>query len=69
MNELSGTHGTCGGEEIYIRGFCKERDQFEDLDVGGKLILKWICKKWYGRASTRLIWLRIRTNGGLLRMR
>jgi hypothetical protein len=50
MNELSGTRGTCGGEETCIRGFGKERDQFEDLDVGGKLILKWICKKYYGRA-------------------
>jgi hypothetical protein len=36
---------TLVGEKTYIRGFGMERDQFEDLDVGGKLILKWICKK------------------------
>jgi hypothetical protein len=50
MNELRGARGTCGGEETCIRGFGMEKYQFEDLDVGGKLILKWICKKYYGRA-------------------
>jgi hypothetical protein len=41
----------------------KERDHWEDLDVGGWIILKWILDRmvWTG-----LIWLRIGTNGGLL---
>jgi hypothetical protein len=29
------------------------------------IILKWILKKQYGRASTGFIWLRIGTSGGL----
>jgi hypothetical protein len=36
-----------------------------DPDVDGRIILKWIFKKGMG-AWTGLIWLRIRTGGGLL---
>jgi hypothetical protein len=44
----------------------KGRDHSEDLDVDGKIILKWILGKsglgmWIG-----LIWLRIWAGGGLL---
>jgi hypothetical protein len=43
----------------------KERDHWEDQDVGGWAILKWILQRdrmgWDG-----LIWLRIGTSGGLL---
>jgi hypothetical protein len=38
----------------------------EDLDVGGKMILRWILEKWDGVVWTELIWLRIGTSGGLL---
>jgi len=41
-----------------------ERNHMEDLGVDGR-ILKWIFKKWDGRARTGLVWLRIRTGGGL----
>jgi hypothetical protein len=38
----------------------------QDLDVDGRIILKWIFRKWDDEVSTGLIWLRIGTVGGLL---
>jgi hypothetical protein len=46
-------------------GEMRERDHLEDLSVSGRIILKWIFKKWDG-AWAGLIWLRIGTAGGLL---
>jgi hypothetical protein len=31
------------------------RDHFEDLGIEGKIILKWILKKWVGEAWTGLL--------------
>jgi hypothetical protein len=40
----------------------KERDHWEDRDVGGWTIFKWILEMvWIG-----LMWLKIGTSGGLL---
>ena len=39
----------------------RERDKLEDLDVDGRVILKWICMKCDGTAWTVLLWLRIGT--------
>ena len=41
----------------------KERDHLEDPDVGGRVILRWIFRKWGVRVWTGLIWLRIGTGG------
>jgi len=46
-----------------LEGDLRERDHVEDLGIGGRIILKFIFKKWDG-AWTGLIWLRIGTGGG-----
>jgi hypothetical protein len=44
----------------------KERDHYEDLHVGGRIILRWILAKQDGVVWTGFIWLRIVTSEGLL---
>jgi hypothetical protein len=44
----------------------KERDNREDLDLGKRLILRWILVRLDGMVWTRFIWLRRATNEGLL---
>jgi hypothetical protein len=44
----------------------KERDQWEDRDVGEWTILKWVLERYNGMVGIGLIWLRIGTSGGLL---
>jgi hypothetical protein len=39
----------------------KERDNYKVLDVGRRIILRWILKRWDGVVWTGLIWLRIGT--------
>jgi len=41
----------CGGEERCIRGLLgnlRERDHLGDPGIDGRIILKYICKKWAG---------------------
>jgi hypothetical protein len=47
-------------------GNLRERDHLEDPDANGKIILKWIFRKWYVRSWTGLMWLRIGTGGRCL---
>jgi hypothetical protein len=44
----------------------RKGDHLEVIGVDGRIILKWIFRKWDERAWTGLIWLRIGAGGGLL---
>ena len=47
-------------------GNLTERDQWGDPDVDGRIILRWIFRKWEGVVGTGWSWLRIGTGGGHL---
>jgi hypothetical protein len=47
-------------------GNMRERDHLGDRGLDGRIILRWIFRKWDGGAWTGLIWLRIRTGVGHL---
>ena len=39
---------------------------FNCQDVDGRIILRWIFRKWEGVVGTAWVWLRIGTGGGRL---
>ena len=56
------------GEECtgFWCGNLRERDHWGDPDVDGRIILRWIFRKWEGVVGTGWSWLRIGTGGGHL---
>jgi hypothetical protein len=44
----------------------RERDHWGDPDVDGRIIIRWIYRKWGMRVWTGLSWLRIEKVGGHL---
>jgi hypothetical protein len=47
-------------------GIQKETDCYKDINVRGRIILKWILDRKDGVVRTGFIWLRIGTSGGPL---
>ena len=50
----------------FIRISLRERDHWGDQDVDGRIILRWILRKWEGVVGTGWSWLRIGKGGGRL---
>jgi hypothetical protein len=46
--------------------FLPIRNHWGDPDVDGRIILRWIFRKWEGVVGTGWSWLRIGTGGGHL---
>jgi hypothetical protein len=53
-----------GGEKRW--GNLRRRDHLEDPGVDGRIILRWIFRKWDVEVWTGSSWLRIGTDGGHL---
>ena len=47
-------------------GNLRERDQWGDPALDGRIILRWIFRKWEGVVGTGWSWLRIGRGGGQL---
>jgi len=72
-NEMGGTCSAYGGEERRVQGFgwgnLSERDHLGDPSLDGRIIFRWIFRKWDLGVCTGSSWLRIGTGGGYLCVR
>ena len=54
------------GRAVHMVLVGKPEGTWGDPDVDGRIILKWIFRKWEGVVGTGWSWLRIGTRGGHL---
>jgi hypothetical protein len=67
-NEMGGACSTCGGRRGAYRIMVRKpegKNHLGDPVLDGRIILKWIFKKWHG-AWTGLSWRKIGEGGGML---
>jgi len=62
-------YGEGGAFTRFWWGSLREGDRWGDPGVDGRIILRWIFRKWEGVVKTGWSWFRIGTGGGLLWMR
>jgi len=66
---MAGACSTYGGRRLVYRVLVKKpegKKPLEDPGVDGRIILRWIFRKWDVGAWTGSIWLRTGTGGGHL---
>jgi hypothetical protein len=68
MDGACSAYGKKRGVYSVLVGRDGERDHLRDPRVDGRIILRWMFRKWDVGAWTGLIWLRIGTGGGHLLM-
>jgi hypothetical protein len=66
MGRTCSTNGKKRIDIGYWQESQKERDHWEEQDVGVWAVLKWILESWDGTVWIGLIWLRIGISVGLL---
>jgi len=69
MGWACSAYGDGRGVYMVLGGNLRERNQWGDPGIDGKIILGWIFRKWDVGIWTGSSWLRIGTGGGHLRMR
>ena len=66
MGAACSKYGENTGAYRVLLGYLRENDHLEDAGVDGRIILRWIFRKWDVGIWTGLSWLRVGRGGGHL---